>query len=114
MTVEEIVRHVSGSVVCGDPHATRKVSRGFASDLMSDVLTVMEDGVLLVTGLATVQTMRTAHMSDISMVLLVRGKHVTAEMCQFARENDMVVIETPFSMFKASGILFGEGLQPLF
>jgi predicted transcriptional regulator len=113
MTIGEIVEAVDGSIVVGD-REDRDVVYGFSSDLMSDVLTVMQDNVLLITGLANLQTVRTATMADITTILLVRNKRATEDMKTAAEENDVVVIETSYSMFRASGILYGAGLKAVF
>ncbi len=81
---------------------------------MSDVLTIMQDNVLLITGLSNTQTVRTATMADITTVLLVRDKRATDDMKQAAEENDLVLLETAYSMFRASGILYGAGLKAVF
>jgi hypothetical protein len=49
----------------------------FASDLMSDVLTLKNDNLVLITGLATLQTIRTAEMADINCIIFVRNKKVS-------------------------------------
>ena len=113
MTISQIVEAVEGRIATGDRH-DREVVYGFSSDLMSDVLTVMQDHVLLVTGLSNLQTVRTATMADISTILLVRNKRATTEMKKAAEENGMVLIETSFSMFRTSGILYQAGLKPVF
>lgn len=114
MTVEEIASATQGVLRCGESHQSRNLTFAFASDLMSDVLTVTEDGILLITGLATVQTVRTATMADVDTILLVRGKLAPAAMLSLAEENGLVVIESPYSMFRASGVLFGMGLSPIY
>ena len=53
-------------------------------------------------------------MSDISYLLIVRGKEVTEEMKELAEDNDMVVIRTEFSMYKTSGILYNAGLPAVY
>lgn len=113
MTIAEIAEAVEGRLAVGDD-SKRHVKYAFSSDLMSDVLTVMQDNVLLVTGLANVQTIRTAIMADISSILLVRNKRATNEMKAAAEENGMVIIESSYSMFRASGILYGAGLEAVF
>ena len=85
----------------------------FGSDLMSDVLT-LEDSPLLVTGLANTQSIRTAEMADIEIVLIARGKEVTNEMVELAKENDIVLLSSPFSLFKVCGILYQNGIKPLY
>ncbi|MFP4374381.1 MAG: DRTGG domain-containing protein [Spirochaetaceae bacterium] len=113
MTIAEIIEAVDGRIAVGD-RREHEVFYGFSSDLMSDVLTIMQDNVLLITGLSNTQTVRTATMADITTVLLVRDKRATDDMKQAAEENDLVLLETAYSMFRASGILYGAGLKAVF
>ena len=114
MTIGEIVDAVQGEVMCGEDRMSEVVEYAFASDLMSDVLTIKIDNFLLVTGLANVQSIRTAERSDVRYIIFVRGKAVTDEMIDLADENGMVVIRTDYSMFKTSGILYSAGLKPVY
>ena len=114
MTIREIAEIVQGRVLCGQEHLDDHVEQAFASDLMSDVLTIKTDDFLLITGLANIQSVRTAEMSDVRYILFVRGKAVTEDMTRLAEDNDMVVLSTSFSMFKASGLLYGAGLKPVY
>ena len=81
---------------------------------MSDVLTLDTDHILLVTGLSNVQTIRTAEMADIEVVLLARNKKATPDMIELANENGLVLLETSFSIFRSSGILYENGLNPVY
>ncbi|NLH23186.1 MAG: hypothetical protein GX474_01575, partial [Bacteroidales bacterium] len=56
----------------------------------------------------------TAEMSDLKYVMLVRGKTPPQPMIELAEENGIVLIVCPYSMFKASGILFQAGLKGVF
>lgn len=115
MTIEEVAALVQGEIVCGDSFKGREVACVFASDLMSDVLTIRDtDKLLLLTGLSNLQSIRTCEMSDIQMIVVVRGKAVTDEMLELAEENDMIIVKTPFSMYKTAGILFGAGIPPIY
>jgi predicted transcriptional regulator len=113
MQIDEITRLVEGRVITG-AGSERELFYAFASDLMSDVLTLMEDNVMLITGLANVQAVRTALMSDIGTVLLVRGKRATQEMKDIAANNGLVLIESDYSMFRSAGILYRQGLKAVF
>jgi hypothetical protein len=53
-------------------------------------------------------------MSDISKIIFARKKKATDEMIRLAAENDMILIECDYSMFKTSGILFQSGLKPVY
>lgn len=113
MKLTEVIEIVNASVVAGN-HTNRFVRNGFCSDLMSDVLTIDTTNMLLITGMANVQTMRTAEMADVHSILLVRGKKATPEMIELACENGMVLMETSLSMYFTAGKLFEAGLKPVY
>jgi len=114
MKLKEIIEIIDGKIICGHCNLEKDVRKGFSSDLMSDVLTTFSDNLLLITGLTNPQVVRTAEMSDISFVVLVRGKKVSQEMINLADESNISLIETDYSMFKVSGILMNAGIKPLF
>lgn len=114
MKIKDLCEKIAGKVVCGEHRIDDEIMCGFSSDLMSDVLTTSSDKLVLITGLSNVQLIRTAEMSDIIYIIMVRGKKINDQMINLARENDMVLIETNYSMFRTSGILFRDGVKPLF
>lgn len=82
-----------------------------AADLMSDVLALVEPGSVLLTGLCNPQVVRTAEMSDILAIIFVRNKQPPEETITLAKEKGIPLIATPYSMFEASGRLYGAGLK---
>ena len=88
------------TVVCGNGREDHEVQCAFASDLMSDVLTLDCNGVLLVTGLCN--------------ILFVRGKKATPDILQLAAENEMILMETDHSMYHTVGELYCNGLPPIY
>ena len=114
MKIKDVISLVHGSAITGLENLENPVEIAFSSDLMSDVLTVKTDNMLLITGLVNAQSIRTAEMSDISCVVFVRNKKVTDEMIAIASESRITIIQSPYSMFKASGILFQAGIQPVY
>ena len=113
MTLKEIVEKLDAQVCLGADKLDREVENGFASDLMSDVLT-LKDTPVLITGLCNVQTIRTSDMATLVVIIFVRNKRPTEDMIELAEENDMVLIASPYSMFKACGLLYEAGLKPLY
>ena len=87
LKLSDIVTMLEGKVICGDAFLERAVSHGFASDLLSDVLTMDSHDVLWLTGLSNLQTIRTAEMADISQIVLVRDKVASPEMLELAKEK---------------------------
>jgi predicted transcriptional regulator len=115
---------ISLSDICGlvegrihtfeDETKDRRVEKAFCSDLMSDVLTLLTDNLLLITGLNNVQAVRTAEMSDIGAILLVRGKEPNEKMVELAESSNIVLMSSPYSMYRAGGVLFRSGLGYVF
>ena len=81
-----------------------------ASDLMSDVLTFVGPGSLLLTGLTNAQVIRTAEMSDFIAICFVRGKGPQPDTIQLAREKGIPMFSTAMSMYESCGRLFAAGL----
>lgn len=113
MKLREIVKILNASVYLGEERLDEDVETAFASDLMSDVLTLKETP-MLVTGLCNVQTIRTCDMATLDIVVFVRNKKPTEDMVELAEENDMVLIATAYSMFKTCGLLYEAGVKPLY
>jgi hypothetical protein len=72
-----------------------------ASDLMSDVLVADFDDMIIVTSLASEQTVRTADIVGARGVLLVNDKLPQPAMKALAVEQDLTLLSTPLSMFEA-------------
>jgi hypothetical protein len=115
LRIEETRRLVEGRIFT-DPSSAenRRVEKAFASDLMSEVLTLLTDNLLLITGLNSLQSIRTAEMADIGAVLFVRGKEPDEKMIELAGSSGIILLGTPFSMFRTAGVLYCAGLTPVF
>jgi hypothetical protein len=111
--LKEIIELTHARLICGQVE-NMTIETGFSSDLMSDVLTTETNKMLLITGMANLQTIRTAEMSDIHCILFVRKKKATPEMISLATELGMSILETDYSLFKTSGILYCNGLKPVY
>ena len=113
MTLQSIVDKLGATVALGAERLDTEVEHAFASDLMSDVLT-LKDTPVLVTGLCNVQTIRTYDMANLDVVVFVRNKRPTEDMIELAEDNDMVLICSQYSMFKTCGLLWELGMKPLY
>ena len=113
MTFRDMAAVLHAKVLCHEEKLDLPARTACCSDLMSDVLT-LKDTPVLITGLCNVQTIRTCDMANLEVVIFVRGKRPSEDMVELADENDMVLICTPYSMFKTCGILYEAGMKPLF
>lgn len=114
MILREIAELLDAKVVCGEARLDEDFDCVFASDLMSDILTLEEHNPLIITGLCTNQTIRTCEMGNLSVIIFVRKKKPSPEIIELAEDNEMVLMECDYSMFKACGILYQNGLKPLY
>ena len=99
-------------LVCEETLDSIEIEKGYASDLMSDVLAFATPGVLLITGLTNIQIFRTAQMLDIPATIFVRGKKPGDDLLNLAKEAGMPILCTNMSMFETAGRLYGKGLAP--
>jgi predicted transcriptional regulator len=114
MTIREVSDLIKGRVLCCEENLEKCIEHAFASDLMSDVLTVEKENILLITGLANLQAIRTAEMSDISFIIFARNKKINNDMIALAAETGIMLIESPYSVFRISGELYKAGVKPVF
>lgn len=114
MKIRQIQELTAARIVCGGDRLEGEARCAFASDLMSDVLTLDCSEVVLITGLCNLQTIRTAEMAEVSYILFVRGKKVTPDMVELAQDNNMVLMETDHSMYHTVGELYCHGLLPIY
>jgi predicted transcriptional regulator len=105
ITLTEICSLLSADVLCGDDLSGKKVQEVGAADLMSDVLALSKPGMLLLTGLVSIQVIRTAVVADLCGVVFVRGKKPTTDILGLAREAQIPVLSTTLTMFDAAGLL---------
>lgn len=113
MNLYKINELVKGTI-CRECSTPQEFTYAFASDLMSDVLRFHMEKTILITGLSTVQTLRTAEMSNIECIIFARDKKVTDEMIKLAVENNISLITTPLTLFEVSGRLYSSGIKPIF
>ncbi|VBB45810.1 conserved hypothetical protein [uncultured Paludibacter sp.] len=113
MNIKQIAELIQGELL-NENFSEQEFLYAFSSDLMSDVLRWPRENMLLITGLATIQAIRTAELSNIDCVIFARGKKVTDEMLELAQESDIAVITCPSSMFEISGKLYANGIKAVY
>jgi serine kinase of HPr protein (carbohydrate metabolism regulator) len=114
MKLSGIIELLNAKLVTSGQGKDIELAYAFASDLMSDVLTLDKSDVLLITGLANTQAIRTAEMSDINTVILARNKRASMEMIALANENGINIVESERSVFHISGELYKNGVRAIF
>ncbi|MEA1974596.1 MAG: hypothetical protein U9N10_03425 [Bacillota bacterium] len=111
MKIEKAIELICGEMLIGNSNIT--INTAFSSDLMSDVLVFVNVDAVLLTGLVNNQVIRTSEMLDLKTIIFVRGKRPNEDVLKMAKEKDMTLISTKFTMFEASGVLYKNGIKPL-
>ena len=111
LSLTDIKDLLRAEVIVGEDKLDIPVKAGTASDLMSDMLTGYNDGVVLLTGLCNIQVIRTCVIAGVAAVVLVRGKQPNEEMVNQALKHALPLLSTSFTMFTSCGRLFSKGLR---
>lgn len=113
LSLDDILQTAQGELVHAG--AQSSVEAVVASSLMSDVLTIEEKNVLLISNLKTVQVIRTADVIEAGVILLVSREPIIHDTTQLARELNITLCRTPLSLFEACyriGTLIYKDNQP--
>ncbi|MDL2217060.1 hypothetical protein LJC27_00200 [Christensenellaceae bacterium OttesenSCG-928-M15] len=110
MKIAEVARILGARVLCGEDRLDDEITKAFGADMMSDVLAFMDEDTLLLTGLVNAHVIRTAEMLDLKCIVFVRGKTVSDEIIERAREENLCLMMTDKTLYHASGLLYNAGL----
>ena len=113
MKLSEIIEALNGKLLTGDVFLEKNITTCGASDLMSDILAGLSEGCVLLTGLTTIQVIRTAMVANVGAVVFVRDKTPPAEVIKLAEDNQLPLISSPYSMFVSCGRLHARKLTGL-
>lgn len=111
MKLKDIQQLLDAEVLCGSEYIERHAYHACASDLLSDVLVHVNNQSVLLTGLCNPQVIRTAEMLDIICIVFARGKKPDDNLLDMAKERELCLFATDFTMFTACGILYSSGLR---
>ena len=118
MNLKEIIDLVNGKVYCVSDESNIDIRSAGASDLMSDVLAFLSKmpseishEMLLITGLVSLQSIRTASITDISVILFSRGKEPSANIIEAAENAGISIICTPLTSYTVCGVLYAAGIK---
>ena len=111
MVLRDIMTLLNAEILACKKSIDLEVNAVKASDLMSDVLTMSDSGVLLLTGLTNIQAVRTAEIAEISAIIFVRGKKPEKETIELAEKKNIPLLATQLPMYESCGLLFQNGVS---
>ena len=101
MTIQEIKVALNATVLAREDLLSSEFEYVYASDLMSDVLAFGKPNSILLTGLASQQSVISAHMAEFKAVVLIRGKDSKDGAVRFAKDHTIVLMKTDLDMYDA-------------
>lgn len=110
MRIAEVAQILEADVLCCDDRMGHEVHSAFGADMMSDVLAFMDEETLLLTGLMNAHVIRTAEMLDLRCIVFVRGKIVSEDILEQAKEHNIVLLSTGKTLYQSCGMLYQAGL----
>ncbi len=110
MKLSEVKEILNAEVIAGDEMMDIEISGGAASDLMSDLLRNPKEDALLLTGLTSIQAIKTLLIAGMAAIVFVRGKKPDSEIITYARDHNVPILSTPFNMYSSCGRLYEKGL----
>lgn len=106
MKVSDVVRELNLNVFCGETGLDAEIAGGYTSDLLSDVMGHVEEGMLWITMQTHQNILAVATLKDVSAVLIVNGAVPDEEMIAKGREEAVPLLGTSLSAFEVSGKIY--------
>lgn len=106
MKVSDLIKELELIVFCGEESLDTEIKGGYTSDLLSDVMGHMEEGMLWVTMQTHQNIVAVATLKDAAAVLVVNGASPDEETLQKGWEEGIPLLGTPLSAFVISGKIY--------
>ena len=113
MKLSEIVDVLNALLIVGEDQLDKETCTCGGSDLMSDILAGLSEGCIRLTGLTTIQVVKTAMVAGVGAITFVRGKTPSPEVIELAQHQNIPMLSSPYSMFVSCGRLHTSGLTGL-
>jgi predicted transcriptional regulator len=110
ITLQDVKDVLEADVITGADMLPKEIAMSCGADLMSDVLSYVKPGSLLLTGLTNEHVVRTAEIADIVAICFVRGKEPAAETIRMAKNQRLPLLKTELPMFESCGRLYRRGM----
>ena len=110
MTLAELIQKLSLDVRSAKDSLQRKVTGGYASDLLSDVLAHSKEGNLWITLQIHQNIVAVASMKDLAGIVLVNGREPEQDTIEKAEAENITIMVSQMPTFELVGRLYGLGV----
>lgn len=84
----------------------REITGGYASDLLSDVMGNIEEGMVWITLQVHRNIIAVASLKEVAAILLINGAQLDGESLKQAETEGVTVLSTGMPSFEASGRVY--------
>lgn len=106
MKVSELVNELGLRVFSGAENLATTITGGYTSDLLSDVMGHLDEGMLWITMQTHQNVVAVATLKEAAAVVIVNGAMPDEETLQKGREEGIPLLGTSLSAFEASGRIY--------
>ena len=110
MRLNEIKDKLNLKVLSGNEHLESEVSRGYVSDLMSDVIAHGKEGDIWITYQTHVNVVAIALMKNMAAVILIQDRELIPAAAAKAEQEGLPVLSSRESAFEVAGKLYQSGI----
>lgn len=104
--LEELAEKIGARVLTPGCGGSARITRIYAGDRVSDLLSEASRDTLLITNLANLQMVRVAELMEVPGICFVDGIQPDPEVIGKARENGTFVMLSPVSVFETCGRIY--------
>jgi len=106
MELKEIIKELQLKVLTGRDALDTKVSGGYTSDLLSDVIANSKEGNIWITLQTHQNIIAVARLKDLAGIIIVNNREPDEETLKKAEEEKVILMTSSDTAFVVSGKLF--------
>ena len=98
-------------MLSGEDKLEAEVKYVGAADMISDILALAKPGMIVLTGYTYPQVIRTALVTDLLGLIVVRGKKSPRKPSTTPAQNNFLLLRTQNFLYSSCGKIYALGLQ---
>lgn len=106
MKVTDLIEKLNLTLFCGVDGMENDITGGYTSDLLSDVMGNIEEGMIWITMQTHQNVVAVATLKDAAAVLIVNGYEPDEEMLAKGKDEEIPILGTKLSAFEISGKIY--------
>ena len=111
MKLSDLAREFNLEIKADSGRLDREITRGYVSDLLSDVLAHADEGALWVTLHIHQNIVAVASHKDLAAIILVQGRQPEKDTMARAEEENIPILVSGLSAFELVGRLYKAGIR---